>query len=618
MLFEKTTYSDDFPINIKIAKITEYPLHYHKDVEFIYVLKGEVRLKCVCSGYLLSEGDIFTNNSREVHALTATDKENIVAIIQISTRYFTQYFPDLHKACFMTYVNNSKYPKLDTLRKLLLHILLDFSQRSFNYKSTCIYQMIDVIRYLNQNFNLFAFDDNVVTDFRDNNPVIVDRISRIINYIYENHAEKITLDDLARKEHLSTFYLSHFIRDHMGISFQEFLCFARVEMSEIPLLQTNRKISVIAKDVGFSATSYYEKFFIKWFGHTPEEHRALFLPHVLSSEKPALLDVLSENQSIGLLKRCLSAVSDYERSPSLVSKLYLNVDVLPKVTPVMELKQDLSIIITCEDYHIMGERLFNMLYELRASKVILSLSQQDSETTATLIENRLNFMGYEVSSRFENGLRYSPSSGCDTIAAAIDTFQKYFDPKENSLQCRLRDQGNNPAILKGLPGVLTSGLIPKPSFYAFRLLQNIKGKLLYWGKYYYVVKNESSDSYVIIVLNYNDEIRHLTERSAGIYETNDIINTFRNELNLDFSIPVGSGQYIIAKYALTNDNSIFSHLSHLGFPNSFSLSDAWLHQLSTEPQTQVDIECIKDKLNISVSLTGAAINVIAVSPVNES
>ena len=149
MLFEKTTYLDDFPINIRIASITEYPLHYHKDVEFIYVLKGEVRSKCVCSHYLLKEGDIFTNNSREVHSLTATENENIVAIFQISTRFFTQYLPKLHKACFMTYIRNSKDPKLDTLRKMLLHILLNYERKSFNYKNTCICQMIEVIKYLN-------------------------------------------------------------------------------------------------------------------------------------------------------------------------------------------------------------------------------------------------------------------------------------------------------------------------------------------------------------------------------------------------------------------------------------------------------------------------------------
>ena len=106
---------------------------------------------------------------------------------------------------------------------MLLHILLDYTRRNFNYKSTCIYQMIDVIKYLNQYFNLFAFEDRVVVNFKDDNPVIVERISHIINYVYENYANRITLEDLAEKEHLSTYYLSHLIHEYMGISFQKFL-----------------------------------------------------------------------------------------------------------------------------------------------------------------------------------------------------------------------------------------------------------------------------------------------------------------------------------------------------------------------------------------------------------
>lgn len=41
-------------------------------------------------------------------------------------------------------------------------------------------------------------------------------------------------------------------------------------MSEIPLLETDCKISAIARDAGFSTTSYYNKYFVKWFGHTPQ------------------------------------------------------------------------------------------------------------------------------------------------------------------------------------------------------------------------------------------------------------------------------------------------------------------------------------------------------------
>ncbi|NLP31227.1 MAG: AraC family transcriptional regulator [Clostridiales bacterium] len=620
MLLEQTTYQDDFPINIRIAKVEEYPFHYHQDVDFIFVLKGEVHLKNVCHNYLLKEGDIFTNSGHEIHGMTATDKENVVAIIQISNRFFTQYFPTLPKACFMTYVKDDKHLKMDILQKMLLCILLEYKKRSFNYKNTCIEQMIDVIKYLNQYYNLFAFDGQVVVNFKNDNPVIVERVSRIINYVYANHASKITLKDLAEREHLSTFYLSHLIRDYIGINFREFLCFARVEMSEILLLGTDRKISEIAKDVGFSSTSYYIKFFKKWFKHSPEEYRQLYKAHILSDQRPPRIELLSDGQAINLIRRCMSAVSDQDKSPSVIDRLHLNVDVDSKKAPIINKQHSLEVVITQEDYHIMGERLFNMLYDLNASKVVIACRQGDSETTTTLIANRLSFIGYEVSTLYDVDFSSVSSAGYDSIASAIHIFRNYFASEENILHCRLRDQGDPLKILKGAPSVLTSSFVPKPSFYAYRLLKNIKGELLYWGKYYYVIKNDlpKKDSYTLVVVNYNDDIKNLCLRNTGVYEANDIINSFKDELHLDFNIPVEPGQYVIAKYALSNTNSIFAHMSNLGFPESFPLAESWTHMLNTEPQAQVSLENVDDKLIINSSIKGAGIHIIVVDKVNNT
>lgn len=617
MLFEKTTYLDNFPLNIRIASITEYPFHYHQDVEFIYVLKGEVHLKNVGQHYTLKEGDIFTNSGHEVHSLTATDKDNVVAVIQVSNRFFTQYFPALGKACFMSYVENDKSDNLHELRTMLLHILLDYTRRSFNYKNNCIDKMIDVIKYMNLHFNLFAFEDRVVVNFQNDNPVVVERISRIINYVYEHHASRITLEDLAEREHLSTFYISHLIRNYMGINFQEFLCFARAEMSEILLLETDAKVSVIAKDVGFSTTSYYEKFFKKWFGHTPSAYRTLYQSHILSNSRPARYEPLSENQAVSLIRQCLSAESDQEKSASVIDKLHLTVEVNEDTAPLREIHPDLEVVITPEDYQVMGEQLFSALHELNATRVIIAYRADDNESAVSLIENRLCFSGYQVSKVCDNGLSSGFSAGNDSIAAAVHLFGTYFQSKENRLHCRLRDQGSPSRMLKGEPACITSCMVPKPAFYAYRLLKNFKGKLLCCEKQFAVLKNDfpQHNSYTIVVVNGNEDIFSLSSRSAGVHEANDIINSFKDELNIDFTIPVEPGQYIVAKYVLSKANSIFTHMAHLGFPNDCPIPQGWMHMLNTQPSTQVNVREVAEELSISSMIKGAGVHVILVKKI---
>ncbi len=626
MLFDKIRYNDDFPINISIARVMEYPVHYHQDVEIIYVLKGEVHLKNMCHHYHLKAGDIFTNSVHEIHGLTAANpenagQENVVAVIQLSNRFFTRYFPNLQKACFMTYVRDEKHLSLDVLRKMLLHILLEYSRKSFDYKTTCIDQAIDVIKYLNQYFNLFAFDNDIVTNFNNENPVTVGRISRIINHVYENHANKITLKELAEQEHLSTYYLSHLIRDHMGINFKEFLCFARSEMSELLLLGTDRKISAIAKDVGFSTTPYYEKFFTKWYGHSPQEHRQIYTPLVLSAARPAQIEPLSDNQAINILRQCLSAESDQDNSPFTINRLQFSVDIDPQALPVMDINPLLEVVVTMEDFAVMKERISHYLYELNPAKVFLSYRQGTPESETEKLAEKLIFMGYDVSVVCSSELTCGFSAGHDSIAAPIGLFRESLSKEKNILHIFLRDQGDTAKILKGLPSCITSALIPKPSYYAYRFLRNINGKLLYRGRHYYVIKNEASEkvSYTLIAINYNEEIGLLTKRSTGTYEADDIINSFQDELSVDLSIPVMPGSYAIAKYALSNADSIFSHMSNLGFPDSYNLSDSWIRMLNTEPKTQVRVEDVNEMentLHLSLTVKGAGIQVVVVEEIS--
>lgn len=630
MLFEKTTYADDFPLNIQIIQVDEIPFHYHQDVELVYVLKGEIRLKNGYYNYLLQEGDIFTNSGHEVHGLRAAASGNVVAVIQISNRFFTQYFPQLPKACFRTYVNDDRYARLEHLRGMLLHILLDYTRRSFNYKSTCIYQMIDVIKYLNQYFNLFAFEDQVVVNFKNNNPVIVERISHIINYVYENYANRITLEELAEREHLSSFYLSHLIHDHMGISFQKFLCFARSEMSEIPLLETSDKISAVAKKVGFSTTAYYEKFFREWFGHSPQEHRALFQAHILSESNPARFQQLTESLSVGLIARTLAAMADHEISPT-IQHIQLNISVDNDAPSILHLEHTFTAVLTLEDYTLLGARLFGLLMDLNIERIKIycpqdALNSSDPSFEFAEMYHRLRALGYEVSISDDSvpeSTRSRTSAVYDSIVAAIHIFRTYFSSLETDITLRLRDPGEPQKILKGFPACITSCGIQKPAFYAYQLLKNISGELLYREKNYYIVRTgpntvtsgttkTAHTAYVIVVMNYNDDIEYLYTRSTDVYKTNESIHAFMDELNIDISLPVSPDQYMIAKYAFSNEHSVFMHMAHLHFPEQCPLPNHWLSLLNTSPQTQISMEQAEHELNISASIHGVGINVIIV------
>ncbi len=626
MLYEKINYPDDFPIKITIGNIAEYPAHYHQDIEFVYVLQGKIRLKNGYCHYSLKEGDIFTNSGHEVHSLTTESQDNTVAVIQVSNRFFTRYFPQLTRNCFRTYVNQDPGLQLDHLRQMLLSILLDYLRKSFNYKNQCIFMMIDVIEYLNRYFNLFYFENQVVVNFKEDNPIITQRISRIINYIYENYASKITLQTLASQEHLNAFYLSHLISDHIGINFQELLCFARVEMSEVPLLQTEKKISAVAREVGFSTTAYYEKYFKKWFGCSPLEHRKKLQPKSLSSSNPPHIRYLSDLDAIHLIRRCLSAINSQQTNLLAISRTQSSVIIKSDKLPVLALNHHLELSITSEDLHYMGNKLFSILQDLQPSKIYLTEIQREkslsgsgdttlSHDTSRLL-HRLESEGFSVHIISENGLDSAPSFGCDSIAAFFHIFKEYF-LSDTPVPCRLRDQGEPAITLKGSLSCFTSGMIAKPAYYAYRLLTLLKGDLLYWHKHYAVIRINSAHqpSYAFLVFNYNNEIERLCLRSCSVHEVHDVCSSFIDEYSLDFTLPLNQGKYSVIKFALNEDNSIFHYMAQLGFPKSLPLPENWFHLLNTGLQMQGHSETMVDNsLNISFQLRGPSVQLALVQP----
>ena len=610
MLFEKITYQDDFPINITIANIDEYPLHYHQDIEFVYVLKGEVRLKNGYWYYTLKEGDIFTNAGHEVHNLTSTGKDNVVALMQISTRHFSQYFPTLSRSCYRTYSNNPTSKKHDSLREKLLQILLHYSIKSFNYKSECTYLMVDVIKLLEKYFNLFAFEGNVVINFESSDLITVERISRIINYIYQYYAQRITLEDLAEIEHLSTFYLSHIIKNCTGMNFRDFLCFARVEWSEIELLDTDKKISQVARDVGFSTTAYYEKHFEKWFKRTPAEHRAHFRPLVKSELHPGSLKPIPVNRIIMLIKNTLSSLNSQRNHASLVNCLDLELDIDIHSKPITTIDHRLEVQVSAEDLCQMGSNLLTPLKSLLPSVVSILYSDVGQVKDAQDFASALQKDGFHAEAKkYAEGVLTS-SYGNDSIAYPIYVFNRLLRSNEHWIHLRLRDPGRTSQMIKGLPAALTSCGIKKPVFYAYQVLSMVKGDIICWGKQYCVVRTSGADpSYVMIVSNFNDEIYSLCAQKSTAHQVRNALNDFKDETNYNVSLNLEPGMYSVMKYTFTKDRNVFAYMSALDFTDDESALGPAPALIATEPDLDIYVEDVRTTFNINFSLKGAGIQI---------
>ncbi|WP_160691224.1 helix-turn-helix domain-containing protein [Clostridium sp. C2-6-12] len=104
----------------------------------------------------------------------------------------------------------------------------------------------------------------------------IERIDKIKEYINSNYKKSITLNDFAEKELLSIPYLSKFIKKNLGMTFTEYLNSVRLNYALEELINTDKPITRIALENGFSTTFLFNKCFKEAYKSTPNEYRKKF------------------------------------------------------------------------------------------------------------------------------------------------------------------------------------------------------------------------------------------------------------------------------------------------------------------------------------------------------
>jgi len=310
VLKEKISYKEGLPVNILVANVKEYPIHFHADIEVVYVLSGSITLKNGYYTYTLRQDDLFILNDMELHSYESTDEDNMVLILHLDISYFADYYEDFRNCFFITDVNGETDESLEVLKQFVARITMEILRKGKGYEQNVIENAHNLISGLISDFQYFAMKDGKLENEtgRRGNKVLADRLRRITDYMYENYTRRLPLSEIAKREHLSIFYLSHVIKQATGLSFQDLLSFIRVEESEKLLLGTNKRIGLIAEECGFSAIRYYVKHFQTWFGMHPTEYRKKYAGKVISRETVASYEKYASTEIENAIKKQLKGI----------------------------------------------------------------------------------------------------------------------------------------------------------------------------------------------------------------------------------------------------------------------------------------------------------------------
>lgn len=99
-----------------------------------------------------------------------------------------------------------------------------------------------------------------------------DRLMQMINYIQSNY-QTVTLEDMAEEFHLSTPYISKYIKDKSGKTFGAHVARVRLKKAKTLLKNGNMTVENISYAVGYPNVEHFIRVFKKEFDMTPTQYR---------------------------------------------------------------------------------------------------------------------------------------------------------------------------------------------------------------------------------------------------------------------------------------------------------------------------------------------------------
>lgn len=256
--------------------VTHYvPWHWHEELEFGYVLSGNMVLEYTGHKKSLSPGDGFFINSNRLHAMRPTGNEpcetvNIVFSPEIIAG--TPHSVYENKYVLPLIANHGTDAVTFTPVKGWQRALLDILKNTFSLYTEAGYGYELLTRNHLSHAWLLLIEGTgrpAGTDRRPQDP----HLKKILTYIHENYMRPVSLNEIAQSANISARTCCRCFHQQLDMTPFGYLMEYRVKIAAELLLSTDKPVTEICFETGFSDTSYFTKTFKKLAGYTPSAFR---------------------------------------------------------------------------------------------------------------------------------------------------------------------------------------------------------------------------------------------------------------------------------------------------------------------------------------------------------
>lgn len=300
--YEIVAYPKLDHVRASIVRIISRNTHAHRAYELGLVLEGSAQVRLGSASFPIQKGSLFFFNAHEAHEIIASDTEGaVIAYLQVAGSFCSDYL-----TCFRNLeVQENNLSGILTqqqshaLTGLMVQALQDYlADIGPLYALRCVSSICKLYSTLLEMVPYRQLSDAA---YMTRNKKMA-RLIRITSYIEQNASEKLSLEELAKKEGITPTYLSHFIRDNLPMTFQSYVTSIRFHRARKLLQSTSMSLTDVSVLSGFSDVKYLSKLLEKEYGVPAQEACKRLRQHSGVPLQSQAQTFLGESASVRLLQ----------------------------------------------------------------------------------------------------------------------------------------------------------------------------------------------------------------------------------------------------------------------------------------------------------------------------